>query len=244
MASGLNQSFDPLYAQIERELLAEINQGQVQSGDRLPSETEIAARYQVSRITAKRVLDDLVKQGVAFSQQGRGTFVAMPRIREVPGFTSFTDDMLSRGLRPSSQVLALTELDADDAIQRKLQIKPGEKAVYLKRVRLANDMPIAIETVFLPAALCPNLAEVDFSSKSLYSILREKYGIYPTWADAEIIAAEASAEEALCLGTKPGMPVLCADRLTYTRTFTVIESVRSVYCGDRFSFYTGRQYIG
>jgi len=238
------QSFDPLYIQIEREILGEINQGQLQSGDRLPSETEIAQKYAVSRITARRVLEDLVKQGVAYPQQGRGTFVAMPRIREISGFLSYSQDMLARGLRPSSRVLCFNEIEPDETLQKRLQRKPGEKVFCLQRVRLANDKPMVLETAYLPVQLCPNLIQEDFTNASLYAVLREKYGIHPTWADAEIVATLATSEEAMHLGMKPGQPVLSADRLTYTRTFTVIESVRSVYCGDRFSFYTGRQYIG
>jgi GntR family transcriptional regulator len=237
-------SFDPLYYQIEREILGNINLGHLQPGDRLPSETEIVQQYQVSRITARRVLEDLVKQGVAYSQQGRGTFIAVPRIREVSGFLSYSEDIRARGLIPSSQVLFFDLVDLDEAMQKKMQTKPGEKAFCLKRIRLADNKPMVIETAYLPTSLCPQLMEEDFSTSSLYCVLREKFGIYPTWADAEIVAGQATPEEAVYLGMQPGMPVLCADRLTYTRTYTVIESVRSVYCGDRFSFYTGRQFIG
>ncbi len=244
MPSITRQSFDPLYYQIEREILAEINRGHLQSGDRLPSETEIANRYQVSRITARRVLDDLVKQGVAYSQQGRGTFIALPRVRDVPGFLSFSEEITALGLKPSSRVLCFEEAEPAEIVQRKLQIKAGEKAYHLKRVRLANDQPMVVENTYLPVSLFPGLLEIDFSNASLYGVLREKYGIFPTWADAEITASQASPEESAMLGMKPGMPVLSADRLTYTRTFTVIESVRSVYCGDRYSFHIGRQYIG
>jgi len=244
LARVYRQSFDPLYYQIEREILGEINGGTLKSGERLPSEHDIAEKYQVSRITARRVLVDLVKQGVAYSEQGRGTFVAMPRIREISGFLSYSQDMLARGLKPSSRVLIFDTVDPDAAIRERLQIKDGEKAFCLKRVRLANDKPVVLETAHIPVNLCPDLANEDFSVSSLYIVLREKFGIFPTWADAEIVAAQATAEEAFHLGMKPDMPVLYADRLTYTRTFTVIETVRSVYCGDRFSFYTGRQYIG
>jgi GntR family transcriptional regulator len=237
-------SFDPLYYQIEREILGNINLGNLQPGDRLPSETEIVQQFQVSRITARRVLEDLVKQGVAYSQQGRGTFVAMPRIREVSGFLSYSEDIRARGLNPTSRVLFFGQVEPDPAMQKKLQTKPGEKAFCLKRIRLADQKPMVIETAYLPVSLCPQLIEEDFSTSSLYSTLREKFEIFPTWADAEIVAGQATPEEAGYLGMKPGMPVLCADRLTYTRTYTVIESVRSVYCGEGFSFYTGRQYIG
>ena len=186
------QSFDPLYVQIEREILRKLTRGSLQSGDRLPSETDIAQKYSVSRITARRVLEDLVKQGVAYSQQGRGTFVAMPRIREISGFLSYSQDMLARGLNPSSRVLCFNEGEPDALLQKRLQLKPGEKTYCLKRVRLANEKPMVLETAYLPARLCPDLIQEDFSNASLYAVLREKYGIYPTWADAEIVATLAT----------------------------------------------------
>jgi GntR family transcriptional regulator len=243
MGNVSRQSFDPLYFQIEQEILAVINQGKLQSGDRLPSESEIAQKYHVSRITARRVLDDLVKQGVAYAQQGRGTFVAMPRIREISGFTSFSDDIRARGLKPSSHVIEFSQIRPAADLQKKLHLKPGEMAYKLERIRLANDRPVAMESAYLPVPSFPNLLECDFSNHSLYAVMREKYNLFPAWADAEIFAAQATAEEANNLGMRAGFPVLVADRLTYTRTFEVVESVRSVYCGDRFSFYTGRQYI-
>ncbi|MCL4560691.1 MAG: GntR family transcriptional regulator, partial [Chloroflexi bacterium] len=236
MARVTRQSFDPLYFQIEKEILNEIKLGNMQSGDRLPSEKEIAIRYAVSRITARRVLEDLVQQGIAYAQQGKGTFVALPRIREISGFLSFSHDMRIRGLNPSSKVLEFCEVIPEPLVQKKLQLQPGEKAYLLKRLRLANDEPVVLETTHLPMRLYPGLIQVDFSDNSLYSILQERYGIYPAWADAELIATSATPEEAALLGMQIGAPVLSAERLTYTRTFTVIEAVHSVN-GDRFSFY-------
>ncbi len=237
------QSFDPLYFQIEKEILNEIKLGHLQSGDRLPSEKEIALSYAVSRITARRVLEDLVQQGVAYAQQGKGTFVALPRIREISGFLSFSHDMRLRGLCPSSRVLNFCDVEPEPHLQKKLQLQPGERAYCLKRLRLANEEPVVLETTYLPVSLYPDLPDVDFSNASLYTVLKERYGIYPVWADAELSATAATPEEAALLGMQPGAPVLSAERLTYTRTFNVIEAVHSVN-GDRFSFYTGRQYIG
>ncbi len=243
MAHITRQSFDPLYYQIEKEILGEIHTGRIQSGDRLPSEMEIIRRFGVSRITARRVLEDLIKQGVAYSQQGRGTFVALPHTQEVSGFLSFTQDMRLRGLEPSSQVLFFAEIEPDRQLAKRLQLQPGETAYRLKRVRCADGAPVVLEISHVPVKLCPGLLAHDFSTASLYTILQADYDVHPAWADVELAATPATAEEAAALQIEPGEPVLSADRLTYTRTFTVVEAVHSVN-GPRFTFYTGRQFIG
>ena len=210
----------------------------------MPTEAELAQRYQVSRITAKRALDELVRQGRAFRQQGRGTFVAQTRIRDISGFGSFTEDMKARGLVPSAKVLEFRQTDADADTQKRLQLAKGEQVYFLKRLRLANDEPVAVETAYLPCRLCPGLINEDLSGNSLYAVLAAKYQIVPTWADAEFEARIATKEEAALLGMGANKPVLSARRVTYSANYDIIEAVTSVYRGDRFTFYSGRQLIG
>jgi len=233
-----------MYFRIQQAILEQIQSGQLKSGELLPSETELAQQYQVSRITAKRALDELVYQGWAFRQQGRGTFVAQARIREISGFRSFSEDIRSRGFIPTSQVLMFEEVEPEAAIRGRLHLPEGEHVFLLKRLRLASDAPVAVETAHIPCRICPDLLQEDMSGGSLYSILMEKYQVVPTWADAEIEAATATKEEALLLKLKAAQPVLAARRVTYSANYDAIESVYSVYRGDRFTFYTGRQFIG
>lgn len=234
----------PMYFRIQQGILIQIQQGQLKPGQQLPTETDLAQQYQVSRITAKRALDELVRQGVAFRQQGRGTFVAQTRIREISGFGSFTEDMRSRGMAPTSEVLMFKEVEPDPEIQGRLHITPGEHAFMLKRLRLANGEPVAVETAYLPCRFYPGLLDEDLNKNSLYAILTEKYQMAPTWADAEIEATSATKEEAYLLKLKIGKPVLTARRVTFSANYDVVEVVTSVYRGDRFTFYSGRQLIG
>lgn len=237
-------SFTPRYARIEQGLRDRIQSGELPPGAQLPSENDIVEQFAVSRITAKRVLNDLVKSGLAYRQQGRGTFVGQPKIREISGFTSFTEDMKSRGLSPSSKVLFFDEIVSDIEVSRRLGLKEDKRVYRLQRIRFADEKPVALETVYLPIRLCPELLKEDLERGSLYTVLRNKYHVYPAWADAEIESAPATQIDAQYLELKPGDPVLIARRLTYTRSFEVIETAHSVYRGDRFSFYTGRQFIG
>lgn len=233
----------PRYYQIEQAILEQIQQKLIKPGTQLPSEAELAQQYQVSRITAKRALDDLVKQGWAYRQQGRGTFVAQTRIRDISGFGSFSEDIKARGLVPGSQVLLFKEVEPEQELFERLQLAEGEHVYLLKRLRLANDEPVAVETAYLPCRFYPGLVNENLTNKSLYSLLTEKYQIAPTWADAEIEAREATKEEASLLKLERRNSVLAARRVTFAANYDVIETVDSVYRGDRFTFYTGRQFI-
>lgn len=234
----------PMYYRIEQTILEQMQQGLLKPGQQLPTETELAQQYQVSRITAKRALDELVRQGRAFRQQGRGTFVAQTHIRDISGFGSFSEDMKSRGLTPGSRVLQFKEIEPNAEISTRLSLSEGGSVYMLKRLRLANDEPVAFETAYLPRRLCDGIINEDLNNHSLYAVLKEKYKIAPTWADAEIEARTATKEEALLLKMKLSKPVLSARRVTFSANYDVIEFVFSVYNGDRFTFYSGRQYIG
>ncbi len=234
----------PIYFRIEQAILEQIQQGLLKPGQQLPTETELAQQYQVSRITAKRALDELVRQGRAFRQQGRGTFVAQTHIRDISGFGSFSEDIKSRGLMPGSKVLQFEEIEPDAEISERLSLSEGEHVYMLKRLRLANDEPVAIETAYLPRRLCEGLINEALNNHSLYGMLKEKYKIVPTWADAEIEARAVTKQEAILLKMKAGQPVLSARRVTFSANYDVIELVFSVYNGDRFTLYSGRQFIG
>jgi len=233
-----------MYFRIEQAILEQIQQGLLKPGQQLPTETELAQQYQVSRITAKRALDELVHQGRAFRQQGRGTFVAQTRIRDISGFGSFSEDIKARGLKPSSTVLQFKEIEPDSETSKRLNLSKGEHVYMLKRLRLANNEPLAVETAHLPCRLYEGITDEDLNTQSLYTVLKEKYNIVPTWADAEIEARAATKEEAQLLKLKVGKPVLSARRVTFSANYDVIELVYSVYSGDRFTLYTGRQHIG
>ena len=237
-----SHDFAPLYYKIKQDILNQIGDHALGAGDLLPSEAQLSAQYNVSRITVRHAINDLIQQGVLFSLRGKGTFVAHAPIREMSGFRSFSEDIIAKWLRPSSRVLRLTQAPASAEVAAHLHIQPGEPVHQLERIRLADDQPVAIETAYLPVSLFPNLNHFDFSG-SLYTVLREQYGVHPAWADAEIQAITATPEVAQALGMHAGEPVLIAHRLTYTEAFHVVEYVVSVYCGSRFTFYTGRQSI-
>lgn len=233
----------PLYSQLYHRLVEKITSGDLKAGDRLPPERELAEGLKVSRITARQAIDALVEKGLVYREQGRGTFVAEARMRGLIGFTSFSDDLRSRGLHPSSQVLVQKLVSVDEETRKVLKLGSEDQALHLVRVRMADGKPVALQSSFIPARLVPGLEQEDMRDQSLYSILREKYYIHPAWTEAEIEATSASTEEVQALQLEKNAPVLVVRGITFTETFEVIETVRTVYRGKGLALYIGRQRI-
>ncbi len=231
----------PLYRQLVDRLVAQIRSGELRPGDRVPSERELAEQLNVSRTTARLAIEELVSSGLVYREQGRGTFVAASSIRGLIGFASFSEDLIARGYRPGTRILAQELIDGDDTIRKALKLEPNEKILRLMRLRLADDRPVAIQTTCLPAKLIPGLESRDLTDQSLFAILRQDYYIYPAWTEAEIEATRAEPLQAQLLGLTPGDPVLIVRGLSYTDSFDIVESVETVYRGEGLSLYMGRQ---
>ncbi|MCE1252418.1 MAG: GntR family transcriptional regulator [Anaerolineae bacterium] len=233
-------SFTPFYVQIAQILREAINRGDYKPGEKLPSEKELENKFGISRITATAALDELVKERLAYRQRGRGTFVAKAFIGDFSFFSSFTEDMLARGLRPSSHLLSLEVTTPDPVTVEKLKMPLDEPYHCLSRVRLANDEPVVIQRAYLPSKIYPALEQHDFEKQYLYEIIRKVYGYKLMWAEAIVEAGTASAEEAAYLQVKNGFPVLIIWHLTLDEQYKALEYVHSIYRADRFSFSTGR----
>lgn len=232
-----HQSPDPLYIQVKEALLAEIRSGQRRPHDRLPSERELSARFDVSRMTVRQALLDLTREGVIYTRVGKGTFVAAPKIdQQLRALTSFSQDVRSRGGQPASRVLEARETAASQEVAAALRLAGGEPVWMLSRLRLADGMPLAIETANLPVARCPDLLRHDFSVESLYQVLRHDYGIEPTQAEQVIEAGLATPREAELLELTPPAAVLRMERLTFDSAGQPIEYVLSTYRSDRYKF--------
>lgn len=233
----------PLYSQLFKRLAAQIESGELKAGERLPPERELAEDLRVSRITARQAIDALVESGLVYREQGRGTFVAEPKMRGLIGFTSFSQDMQSRGYQPSSRVLKLELTAVNEALQQMLKIGPEDLAIHLVRLRMADSEPVALQSAYLPHSLCPGLEHEDLTNLSLYAVLREKYYVDPAWTEAEMEARPATPEEARLMQIEKHDPVLVVKGITFTESFEVVESVRTVYRGKGLALYIGRQRI-
>src|SRR4051812_11029440 len=170
VTTSLNKySHVPLYQQLVDKLIGQIRSGELRPGDRVPSEREIAERHKVSRTTARLALDELVSTGLVYREQGRGTFVAASSMRNLIGFASFSEDFITRGHKPGSRILAHGLIDGDEVMHKTLKLNADEPILCLKRLRLADDEFVAIQTAYLPANLVPGLEKRDMTDQSLFT---------------------------------------------------------------------------
>lgn len=227
--------FIPLYYQIQRALMEKIHSGQLSEGDLLASEEELARVYQVSRMTARQALHGLKSRGYALSQKGRGTFVTKPKLeKNIMHLRGFTEDMKQRGMVPSSQLLEQTVVKASEEIAESLKIEPDTAVMKLRRLRLADGTPMALEESYIPLRSFPGLERINFAKQSLYYILRENYGVRVAWADEVIEALPATREESELLTIPKKASVLSISRIIITTEQTPIEVACSRYRGDRY----------
>jgi GntR family transcriptional regulator len=226
----------PLYLQLKESLMAEIRSRHYRAHQRLPSERELAAQFNVSRMTVRQALVDLAREGVIYTRVGKGTFVAGPKIdQQLHALSGFSQDVRARGGHPSSKVLEARVIPASPEVAAALRILPEADVVLLTRLRLADGVPLAIEAAHLPLALVPDLLSHDFATESLYSVLENEYGLLLTQAEQTIEAALANAREIELLELTPPAAVLRIQRLTLADSVPV-EYVLSTYRGDCYKF--------
>jgi GntR family transcriptional regulator len=227
--------FIPLYFQIQRALMEKIHSGELSEGDSLASEEELARVYRVSRMTARQALHGLKSSGYAFSQKGRGTFVTRPKLeKNIMHLMGFTEDMKQRGMVPSSRLLEQSVVEATGELALQLKVEAGEPVMLLRRLRLADGIPMAIEGSHIPLKFFPGLERINFTNKSLYFVLRENYGLRVAWADEVIEALPATREESTLLTIPNKSSVLSISRTIMTTEETPVEVACSRYRGDRY----------
>lgn len=226
----------PKYVWLKRALLDQIDRN-LEVGDALPSERELAEDMDVSRMTARRVLSELMDEGRVSRAVGRGTFVSEPTIRLPIQLTSFTDDMTARGLTPGAHTISFVTGVPSGPVAEALDIEPGTVVHVVTRLRTANDLPMAIERVHLIASLAPELTRADLEGHSLYGYLAQRHGIVVDGGRQTIRAKNATARDAQLLQIAPLVAVLHLTRTSSWRG-RFVEYTVSSYRGDRYELST------
>jgi len=225
----------PLYHQLKMILLRDIESGRWKADDRLPTESDLERLYGVSKITVRQALRDLAESGYVRREQGRGTFVARPRLEQGPrALSSFTEEMRHHGLRSGSRILQSAVVPCVAAAAQKLAVETGTLVFLLKRLRLAEGEPMGVQTACIPLHLAPGLPGDDLENASLYEILQSKYGRIAAHAHETHSAVLAEGEDARLLGVPSGSPALAAERITYLADGHPMEFVTAIMRGDRY----------
>src|SRR2546423_4776984 len=201
-------STGPLYHQTAEILRSRIVQNVWKQGDRLPSESQLCDEFGVSSITMRRAVATLVAEGLLVRLQGKGTFVSSDHaiVQGPPHLTSFTEDMRLRGWRSRARVLGFRTERAPAALATRLGLSAGALLHVIGRVRLADDLPVALQTAYVPALLFPGLEAHDFRRESLYEVFERDYGVKPATATEVYRASKLSDDQADLLDADPDSP--------------------------------------
>ena len=208
--------------------------GTPRPGDPLPSERELAERYDVARMTVRAEITRLAAEGLVERVQGRGTFVAEPRVAQAAALSSFTEDMKARGLVAGSRVLGQETMPADAVVARGLDVEPGTPVIRLRRVRTADGDPMALEEAFLDATRFAALADAELEGASLFDVLESTFGVrFPT-ADQRVVAIEIVGEDANLLHVAPGRAGLKFHTILLDEDERPLAYAWSLFRGDRY----------
>jgi len=203
-------------------------------GDSIPSERQLAGDLGVSRLTVRAALDELVREGYLLRRRGAGTFVAEPKVAKGMTISSFSEDMRQRGLTPGSRTLELQVVPAGARLGRILHVSPAEPVTVAKRLRLADGEPMAIELLHVRESLLPGLSATDLEADSFYDLLANRYGIEIVGGEQTVEPTVTDEEESATLGVPLHSPALLFERVTRTTTGEIVEFTVSVYRGDRY----------
>jgi GntR family transcriptional regulator len=203
--------------------------------DRLPTERALAEQFATTRLTVRRVLDQLGHEGRVYRLQGAGTFVSAARIAKSVELTSFSDDMRARGLVPGSLDVAVAVISAGATIGAALAISPRDAVIHIARVRTADGVPMALEHAYVPASLVPGLKDRVWNG-SLYELLWTGYGLRAEKAEQTIRASVLDQRDAAALSVPEFSPAFVVERVTIDARGRRLEFARSTYRADRYCY--------
>ncbi len=225
----------PLHAQIGEVIEQAIGSGDLQPGDRLPPERELAAWFGVNRLTLRQALSDLERRRLIRRSVGRrgGTFVAEPTVeRDLSSFAGFSEQARRLGLTASARLLHVDEVPASDEVARGLELDAGAPVFEVARLRLANGRPVVLESSSFPAERFAGMLEEPLEG-SLYELLTVRYGARPCRAVETLEPVRADNQAAQLLGVARGAPLLLVERVAFDAEGGPVEFARDLFRGDR-----------
>jgi GntR family transcriptional regulator len=220
----------PRHTQISQWLRSQIQKGVFDVDEKLPSENELAKKFDVSRVTIRRALQSLESESIIYRCQGLGSFVSDERAtHDLVKLTDFNEDMAKAGLDPSSVVQKFETVDAPKWLPPLLNIDEGSKVLQIDRLRLGDGEPIAFDSTWLPILYGQLLNKKDLTESTIYSLLEENYEIPVIRGCYKLSAEVANSELAAALKVNENSPLFVIDRLSYT-------------IGDKPLYYQKRYY--
>ena len=232
-------AFSPLYRQIKALLVQSLERGEWKPGDLIPSEIDLAARFQVSQGTVRKAIDELAAEHMLLRRQGKGTFVATHHEARVRyRFLRLAPDEEGEAVRTESRILECRRARPSAEIARILELRAGETAVTIRRVLSFDGVATVVDDIWLPGSVFRGLTlDVLTANRGpLYGLFETQFGVSMVRADEKLRAVAASSEIADLLGIAAGAPLLQVDRVSYTYGGRPMEVRRGTYLTNHFHY--------
>lgn len=227
---------EPMYKRIQNDIMKDIEDGILQSGDLVPSENELKEKYNVSRMTARQALNNLVNDGYLYRHKGKGTFISQRKIeKNIHGVRSFTEEMAATNRKVSNQILKFEKMLVTPLIAEKLFLTKKDEVYNIERVRYGDDTPVLFEQLYIPVKIFKTIQKSDMKS-SFYEYVENKLGLQISHCIQSIEAITASKEINEILHTKENSPALLIERNTFLTNGRPFEYVKSYYRADQYKF--------
>lgn len=222
------------HRQIVETLNEEIQQERLKPYDLLPSEKELCTRWQASRSTIRKAMDQLADRGTIFRVPGKGSFVAFPKIlHPTSHILSFTEKMKAQGFEVETKLIGREIVEARDEIAAALKLALSARVLRIQRLRIVKSEPVVLQTAFMPAYLCENLMKEDLESKSLNHLLQQQCNVRLSRSDIWVEAPMVTPKERKLLGN-PRVPLfLAVVGVTFDQNNHPIRISRGIFRGDR-----------
>lgn len=227
-------SSKPVYVKIKELIQQQIEDGVLVPGDKLASERTLADEHGLSRMTVRQALTDLVTAGALYREQGRGTFVSARKMQQ-RNISSFSETVRMRGFTPHTRVIGFQSLAPPENIAERLMLPEGCETYRAMRIRLADETPVAVEEVFIPAHICPGLTQDDLAD-SLYRLMTDSFGHKIGSADCSVVALLPGARFQEYLGVTRQTPLLKVNSLYFSTSGATLYYERAIYRTDMYEY--------
>jgi GntR family transcriptional regulator len=236
-SSTLSAHASPLHARIRSELRAGILEGRFAPMTRMPSESELGARFGASRTTVRQAIGDLQREGLVFTRQGKGSFVAKPKaFQNVTHLTGLGESLSTLGYEVVNLLQSVRYLRPDAAVAARLGLPATENVCEIRRVRLLNREPISLESTYVPGPIGRQLERADLVTRDIFLVLENDCGVALGHADLRIDATLADETLAKALRYEVGAPILRIERLTHDAGGRPIDFEFLHYRADAFQY--------
>ena len=226
----------PRYLYVTNVIFEMIESGQLEVGDRLPSERNLCMLFGVTRSTIRQALQVLISDGVVTKKRGSGSYISEPKMERTTVRNSFTEEVTRSGKKPGAKVIQFIKQPIKPELAKVFTPSISSDIFYCGRVRLIDNMPVMLEKNYLPECYFPEIDNMNLNDVSLWDTFRRQYNIIVSRAQISIESVAASAFEAHHLKVEMGVPLIVETRVAFDQNHRAVEYAKDCYRGDCFRF--------